>query len=391
MIKLEGKYNTADVFTDNIDLATEYQIVELLDQYFTRYSKIKIMPDCHKGNGCVIGTTMTITEEIVPNLVGVDIGCGILTAKLIDKEINLEVLDKIIHMYIPSGFNVHKGSINEFSLKNLFYQGFNQDLVNKSLGTLGGGNHFIEVDKDDEGNLYLLIHSGSRNIGKQVADYYQKLAIQQRKDSYNSDKLFVIGLSKENREEDLIQERLDMIIGKPNDPLCYLTGDLMEKYLHDMRLIQNFARLNRETIMFEIINRMELEINFDFETVHNYIDDRYILRKGAVSAHNGELLLIPINMRDGSLMCMGKGNPDWNYSAPHGAGRLFSRGDAKRNLTLNEFKKEMEGIYSTSVNLDTLDESPMAYKPMEEIISNIGDTVEIIKVLKPIYNFKAGG
>ncbi len=364
---IKGKYNAAVVFTDNIENTAARQIKTLCDQEFVAGSKIAIMPDVHAGAGCTIGTTMTIQDKIVPNLVGVDIGCGIEVSKLNDKSIDLRKLDRLIYDKIPSGTGIRrtphryneKIDLNKLKCKDKV----NLKRARLSIGTLGGGNHFIEVNEDSNGELYLAVHSGSRNIGHQVATYYQREA--QR------------SLSKEEKKK------------VPRD-LAYLEADLFDDYLHDMKIIQYFAELNRKAMVDEIVKGMGLDVAWQFTTIHNYIDlDKMILRKGAVSAKKGERLIIPINMRDGSLICIGKGNPEWNYSAPHGAGRLMSRRQAKATLSMEEFKDSMKGIYTTSVNKDTLDECALAYKPMEEIIQNVGDAVEIVDRIKPIYNFKA--
>ena len=366
MIELKGKYNTAKLFTDNAEQSALVQIQHMLDQEFIAGSKIRIMPDAHMGMGCTIGTTMTVIDKIVPNLVGVDIGCGMETAILKDKHIELSQLDKTIHQYIPAGFKIrntphHYNEDIDLSLLRC-NKHVDTDRAEHSIGTLGGGNHFIELGKDEEGILYLIVHSGSRNLGKQVCDHYQNLA---------ADKL--------NRK------------GKGADRmLAYLEDTLFDDYLHDMAIVQNYADINRKAIVKDLEKRMKLKITDQFTTIHNYIDiDSMILRKGAISANKGERVLIPINMRDGSLICIGKGNEDWNCSAPHGAGRIMSRKEAKNSITLPEYEKAMQGIYSTTVNRKTIDEAPFAYKPMEEIITNIADTADIIKTLKPLYNFKA--
>lgn len=370
MIELKGKYNEAKIFTDVADEASVSQVLLLLDQEFVSGSKIRLMPDIHAGAGCTIGTTMTVADKIVPNLVGVDIGCGMETIRIKEKHIELQKLDKLIYEKIPSGFNVREKIHRYFeniNLENLHcYKNIDFKRAEKSLGTLGGGNHFIEADKDDEGNIYIVVHSGSRHLGLEVANYYQE-------EGYKA----LTGSAKQTN------------IPKP---LAYVSGDLFEEYIHDMKIVQRYAELNRQAMMDEIIKGMKIHIVDQFTTIHNYIDtDAMILRKGAVSAKKDEKLLIPINMRDGSLICIGKGNDDWNQSAPHGAGRLMSRSSAKESFTVSEFKKQMSGIFTTSVNKDTLDECPMAYKGMDDIINNIGDTVEIVRIIKPIYNFKAGG
>ena len=401
MFELNGKYNSCKIFTDNVDAATIGQLMALLNQKSVSDSKIRIMPDTHAGAGCVIGTTMTIKDKVIPNLVGVDIGCGMRTVSLGNIRIDLPKLDSKIHNLIPSGFETREKEhynckyleLEELKCKNAIHI----DRAYKSLGTLGGGNHFIEVDQDDEGNKYLVIHTGSRYLGKQVAEYYQNEAWKRLKDGNRGEliKKKIEELKAAGRQQEI--ESAITTIKSTVDPvpkeLAYCEGDLFDDYIHDMKIVQDYAKWNRITIADTIVAAMNFKIHDDFETIHNYIDTDYmILRKGSVSARNGERLLIPINMRDGSLICVGKGNDDWNQSAPHGAGRLMSRREAKEKITVHEFKKTMDeaGVYSTSVGRSTLDESPMAYKPMEEIMSNIEPTVEIEKIIKPIYNFKAG-
>ena len=366
MVELRGKYNTAKVFTDNAEPGAVQQIEHLLNQEFISGSKVRIMPDVHAGMGCTIGTTMTITDKVVPNLVGVDIGCGMETAILKNKRVDLGQLDKTIHQYIPAGFSIRKEphhfneKIDLTSLRCAKHADTKRGAL--SIGTLGGGNHFIELGRDEEGQLYLVIHSGSRNLGKQVCDWYQNAAAD--------------NLGRRGKGADRV--------------LAYLEDALLEDYLHDMAIMQDYADLNRKAIVRELEKRLKLKIAEQFTTIHNYIDlDTKILRKGAVSAQKGERLLIPMNMRDGSFICIGKGNEDWNYSAPHGAGRIMSRSKAKESITLSRYQKAMEGIYSSTVNKSTLDEAPFAYQPMEAIVANIGDTAEIIKTIKPLYNFKA--
>ncbi len=367
MIEIIGTYNSAKVYSNELEPSTEGQIRALCEQSFASGSKIRIMPDVHAGKGCTIGTTMTVGDYIVPNLVGVDIGCGMLTVALEEKRINLPQLDSFIYNNIPFGRDVrerpHRGH-GRLELEELrCYKKVNTRRAKESLGTIGGGNHFIEIDKDDNGNLFLVIHTGSRNLGLCVAEFYQKKAY------------------------DAVGGRKQTEI--PYE-LAYLTGDDKEDYLADMAFMQRFAALNRQIIKEVILDGLKLHEAESFETVHNYIDiENSILRKGAVSAKKGERLLIPLNMRDGSLICTGLGNEEWNCSAPHGAGRRYSRKDAESNFSLSQFKKEMEGIFTTSVSKETLDECPMAYKPIESIIDNIGDTVKIEKLIKPIYNFKA--
>jgi tRNA-splicing ligase RtcB len=367
MIEIKGKYNTAKVFADNLEGEAYSQILELCSQEFTKDSIIRIMPDAHAGAGCTIGTTMTITDKIVPNLVGVDIGCGMETLKL-KQEINLEKLDKIIYAHIPAGFDIRKKRhryADNIDLASLACKKHvNLERAVLSVGTLGGGNHFIEVNRDKDGALYLVVHSGSRHLGKQVAEYYQERGYRELMAAGNPSKI--------------------------SRQLAYVQGKSYEDYLHDMKIVQQYAVYNRKAIVDEIVTRMGFEVAEQFTTIHNYIDlDSMILRKGAISARKGERVLIPINMRDGSLICIGKGNKDWNYSAPHGAGRVMSRRKAKATISLEEFKESMKGIYTTTVNKSTLDECALAYKPMDEIIDNIQDTVEIVDIIKPVYNFKA--
>lgn len=397
--EITGKYNTAKVFTNVIENEAVEQIKTLCNQEFITGSKIRIMPDVHSGAGCTIGTTMTITDKVIPNLVGVDIGCGMETVMITDKEIDLEKLDKLIYEKIPSGHNIRKiphDLINEIDLNQLKCTGHvKMDRAIRSIGTLGGGNHFIEAGKDEEGNIYITVHSGSRHLGLEVANYYQKMGYKALNKVSDIDiEKIIEQLKSEGREKEInktIKEIKKQIITDIPQALAYVSEELFSDYIHDMKLIQKFAVLNRKAMMDEIIKGLGTEVAEEFTTIHNYIDtDMMILRKGAVSAKKGEKLLIPINMRDGSLICIGKGNEDWNYSAPHGAGRLMSRTKAKKTFELKNFKKEMEGIYTTSVSKDTLDECPMAYKAMEDIIKNIGDTVDIIKRIIPIYNFKAG-
>ncbi|HOQ08194.1 MAG TPA: RtcB family protein [Clostridiales bacterium] len=365
MFEIRGKYNTAKVFTDNIDGSATDQIMELCNQEFTKGSRIRIMPDAHAGAGCTIGTTMTVRDKVVPNLVGVDIGCGMETVLLNEREIDLEKLDRVIYNHIPAGFDIRNKEhpyVRNVELEKLAcrkHVDMGRALL--SVGTLGGGNHFIEVDRNNSGGLYLVVHSGSRHLGKQVAEYYQDRAWNELK-----------GRASISRQ------------------LAYVHGESYRDYLNDMRIVQKYAAMNRRAIVDEILARMDLTARDRFTTIHNYIDlDSMILRKGAISARKGERVLIPINMRDGSLICIGKGNEDWNYSAPHGAGRIMSRREAKKAISLEEYEKTMEGIYSTTVNRSTLDECALAYKPMDEIIGNIRDTVEIIEIIKPVYNFKA--
>lgn len=399
MIDVTGKFNTAKIFTDVVDEASIAQVTELCNQEFCSGSRIRLMPDIHAGAGCTIGTTMTITDKIVPNLVGVDIGCGMETVRIKEKEIDLEALDKLIYNRIPSGFSIREHCHAYSDIVGLGYLrcAAHVDIVRagKSMGTLGGGNHFIEADLDDDGNIYIVVHSGSRHLGLEVAKYYQEAGY---KALYQADnggvQKIIADLKAQGRQSkisDAIKEYKAKHQTKIPKQLAYVYGALFDDYIHDMKIVQRFATWNRQTMVDEIVSGMGLHVEEHFTTIHNYIDtDTMILRKGAVSAKKGEKLLIPINMRDGSLICVGKGNEDWNCSAPHGAGRLMSRAAAKERFTVSEFEKQMDGIYTTSVNQSTLDECPMAYKSMDAIVDNIGPTAEILKVIKPIYNFKAG-
>jgi len=367
MIELQGHYNTAKVFTDTVEASAIAQIQHLLNQPFIAGSKIRVMSDIHAGMGCTVGMTMTITDKIVPGFVGVDIGCGMDVALINGKRIDFNQFDKAVHQIIPSGFNVRSDphsfndEIDLTTLRCAKHVDLNRAVL--SIGTLGGGNHFIEIGQDDDGQFYLIVHTGSRNLGKQVCDHYQ------------------------NAAANALGRR-----GKVSDRMfAYVEGELMDDYLFDMRVVQQYAALNRKAIIRDLTKQVKLKIMEQFSTVHNYIDlDAMILRKGAVSAQAGERILIPMNMRDGSLLCVGKGNEDWNCSAPHGAGRVMSRKEAKENITLTQYEKAMEDVFSTTVNKATIDEAPQAYKPMSEIIENSGDTLTVVKTIKPVYNFKAG-
>lgn len=390
------------IFTKNIEEQAINQINELLKQETFKNSKVRIMPDVHAGKGCVIGFTGNLGEKVIPNIVGVDIGCGMLCVELGNIDLNLERLDKIIREYVPSGMNVHENQRYKFlELEQLYCYKLlkNKDnWLEKSMGTLGGGNHFIEIDIDENDNKYLVIHTGSRNLGKQVAEIYQEKAIKycSYEDELKEEKQKIIKEYKVSGKEKDIQNKLIEISKKyagktklPKD-LCYLEGKLREDYLHDMKICQEFAVENRKEIAFIIMSKMNLDYIDCFETIHNYISfEDNIVRKGAISAKKGEMVLIPMNMRDGCIIGIGKGNDDWNCSAPHGAGRIMSRMQAKETFNLDEYKESMKNIYTTSVNENTIDEAPFVYKPMQEIIDNIGDTVGIIKIIKPIYNFKA--
>lgn len=553
MLELKGKYGDAKVFTDNIDQETISQVIGLLNQPYAAESKIRIMPDCHAGSGCVIGTTMTLTDKVVPNLVGVDIGCfagdtkvytvdygwtpiktlvekkefvvdsydedqiafvmskaiarktrenaelvkvhyhelhclrkdvehevyctpdhkflvekyerpicsaepksseatetewveakdllpdmrlisedyfvivdsvektdrredvycltvedthnfliegsvvvhncGMYALQLEETDIDLSLLDAAINQYVPAGFNIHEHPIATSNVDKVLAP-VNVDKAMCSLGTLGGGNHFIEVDRDTNGNLWLVIHTGSRHLGVEICNYYQELGYKALKASGSEEKIqeIVARLKAEGRPSEIESEIKKFWAQRPSIPkeLSYVTGKIFDDYLHDMELAQEHAWINREVIAIQILQAMDLHVTDSFQTVHNYIDTKNrILRKGSISAQSGEKVLIPLNMRDDSLICIGQGNPDWNYSAPHGAGRILSRSKAKDAVSMDDFKDSMSGIYSTSVTESTIDESPFVYKPMDEIMENIKDTVEVVERITPIYNFKA--
>lgn len=398
MFEIQGKVNTAVCYAKVVEEEAIEQVRRMCDYEFTEGSRTRIMPDVHAGKGCTIGTTMTILDKAVPNIVGVDIGCGMYTVHLGKQEIDFEKLDEAAH-FVPSGMHIWEGRQERFDLERLrCYRSLrNTKWLERSIGTLGGGNHFIEIDQAEDGTKYLVIHTGSRNLGKQVAEIYQQLAIDlnKGKETYFQQRDEIIRTYKEQGRRKEIQAALQAIAWEqrkttmPED-LCYLYGSFLEDYLFDVEICQSFARRNRERIAEVLLERTGMSAGEAFHTIHNYIDtDEMILRKGAIAAHKNEKVLIPINMRDGSVLAVGKGNPEWNYSAPHGAGRLMSRTRAKNSLSMEEYKTEMKGIYTTSVNEATLDEAPMAYKSLEDIIGVIRESVDVIEVLKPIYNFKA--
>ena len=387
------------IFTDNVEEKALQQIHTLCEHPAFSDCKVRIMPDVHAGAGCVIGFTADLGNKVIPNVVGVDIGCGMLTVCLGNIDIDFNKLDSVIRENVPSGMQVHEsvqayvGSIGLKCWKSLR----NVDWLNRSLGTLGGGNHFIEIDEDDEDNKYLVIHTGSRNLGKQVCDYYQNLAISNLigKNKLQNEIAELVKEYKNNGRDSEIENAIKKLKSERKEynipkELCYLVGLDREDYLHDMKICQRFAELNRYRIAKAIMDNMGWEMLDSFETVHNYIGDDNIVRKGAIAAYKGQRVLIPMNMRDGCIIGIGKGNEDWNFSAPHGAGRIMSRNAARENISMEEYKSSMKDIYSTCVNKSTIDESPMAYKPMEEIVDKIKDTIEIERIIKPIYNFKAG-
>lgn len=381
------------IYADTFEYEAYEQVKRLANYEAYKNSKIRIMPDSHAGTGCTVGTTMTITDKVTPNLVGVDIGCGMLTVELKDGSIDYEKLDAVIRSKIPNGFSVHDRPKCAFDFDALVCaKKVDLERALLSIGSLGGGNHFIEVDYSEKsGRFYLVIHSGSRKLGGDVCRRYQDIAFHQGANEMKKVREELIArLKREGRVQDIEKEVKNLQKPMVDKELAHLSGNNFEDYLNDMAIVQRFAALNRKTMADIIIREMGFNEASRFETIHNYIDfSRMILRKGAVSAELGEKLLIPINMRDGSLLCVGKGNEDWNYSAPHGAGRLMSRSKAKERLSMDDFVSSMAGIFTTSVSSATIDESPQAYKPIDEIMAAVVDTVDILDVIKPVYNFKA--
>lgn len=395
MIEINGRFTNAKIFAQTALQTAVDQIQELTDQAFMAGTKVRIMPDYHAGKGCVIGTTIQLQDRVVPNLVGIDVGCGVFVAQLDVTTVDFAQLDAIIRTYVPSGQDIHKEvspsrHFVEFEGKQFRLSGLKDDYTNLSLGTLGGGNHFIELAKDEDDQHYLLIHTGSRYVGAKVANWHQKRAYENLRREDLTEKIEAMKQQGRQQEiQSMIQAYKEQTPFVPKD-LSYLEGEAFHDYIHDMKIAQQFARMNRWTIAETIAKQMDWHFTDTFDTIHNYIDtETMTLRKGAVRANKDEKLVIPMNMRDGSLICIGKGNAEWNYSAPHGAGRMFSRRAAKKALNMADFKDTMQGIWTTSVNEETLDEAPMAYKPMTEITSAIGETVDIVKVIKPVYNFKA--
>ena len=397
---IQGKIGSAISFAKIIEDEAREQIRTMCDYEFTRNSKIRIMPDVHAGKGCTVGTTMTVTDKAVPNIVGVDIGCGMYTVKLETDSIDFEKFDEAAH-FIPSGRNTWDGRQERFNLQELLCcRGLKDSRrIERSLGTLGGGNHFIEIDRAKDGNFFLVIHTGSRNLGKQVAEIYQKIAVDLaigKEEMFKTQEKIIEEYKAAGRRNE-IQEAIKELhrqfkVKKSEVPheLCWVYGKYLENYLHDVALCQKFARQNRELIAKILLERTGISGGESFHTTHNYIDvEEKIIRKGAISARKGEKVLIPINMRDGSILAVGKGNADWNFSAPHGAGRIMSRMNAKNSLSMEDYKNSMAGIYSTSINEKTLDEAPQAYKSLDDIIDVVGESVEILDVMKPVYNFKA--
>lgn len=407
MLEVKGKYNTAKVFTDRLDESGRAQIERLCNQSYAAGSRIRMMPDVHAGAGCTIGTTMTIAGKVCPNLVGVDIGCGMETLIVkadspVSERFNPETLDACIRRGIPAGREVRRGDdlhrfVSEIAFDKIRCEKANVANARRSLGTLGGGNHFIEADRDEAGNLYIVIHSGSRHLGLEVAEYYQDMAWKTLTRTRIDDIRDAISKLKAEGRDNEIQSLLPEIkkgvqIDIPQS-LAYVEGELFDDYINDMKIVQKFAEFNRKAMIDVICAGLQLDerdVLDQFTTIHNYIDmDAMILRKGSVRSLKGEKLLIPINMRDGSLVCVGKGNEDWNFSAPHGAGRVMGRKEARYKLKLEDFEKSMEGIWSSTVCLSTIDEAPMVYKDMSEIVANIEPTADIVNVIKPVFNFKA--
>lgn len=397
-MEIKGKNGTAKAFTDTIEGNTTQQIVKMLDSDITQSTKVRIMPDVHFGKGSTIGTTIQLPEsqndwKVSPNVVGVDIGCGMMSYKLENFNMPLDKFDKLVAKVVPSGKNVHtksKADLSERTEKlSIDFSAKEKDYINRSLGTLGGGNHFIELAADENGDNWLTVHSGSRKLGHTIATHHQKIANFTLAHPDNQEILKILKEKGQNEE-------IDKLISpgkkkrKVIDELAYLEGSLLDDYLNDMAIAQQFAQDNRKAMLDAIVEAADLTPADAFDSVHNFIDiPNGIIRKGATSAQQGERLIIPLNMRDGSLICTGKGNEDWNYSAPHGAGRVMSRTQAKKSIDVKRFMASMKGVYSSSVGSKTLDESPFVYKTAEDIISRIDDTVEIAHWIKPVYNFKA--
>ncbi|MBC1620483.1 RtcB family protein [Listeria welshimeri] len=392
MLTLKGKYNEATVYTDNIDDNTIGQIITLCSQPFVKDSKIRIMPDTHGGKGCVIGTTMTIQDKIVPNLVGVDIGCGLYVVKLKPGKLKMsfDKLDKVIRERVPSGSGTHDKAIDDFDLDGVIAP-INRGWASRSIGTLGGGNHFIEVNQGSDG-IYLVIHSGSRVLGKEIAEYHQEVAYK-KLDSLRKELKVAATKAKKTGSLKMANDFMsDRELVKLDYDLSYVTGSDLENYLNDMEIAQRFAARNRYVMAQIILKAMKWDkaVISSFDCVHNYIDiNNHMLRKGATSAQLGEQIIVPLNMRDGSILATGKGNPDWNYSAPHGAGRMLSRSNAKAQISLESYQKAMKDVWTTSVSKKTIDEAPKAYKSARQLLADVEDTMEIQEIIKPLYNFKA--
>ena len=391
---IQGKYSDAKVFTNNIDEMTVAQIEAFLNEELAKEANVRIMPDCHAGKGAVIGTTMKVIDRVVPHIVGVDIGCGMLCVEIQKTNVDFAKLDAAVQALVPSGQSIRTTAhdfMKNIELDNVLAN-FSKDTATLSLGTLGGGNHFIEMNETEDGRLFLVIHSGSRHLGTKVANHHQKKAIESLNTDIDRLNELIAQLKNEGRHKEIhasIQSFKSAQPVIPND-LAYLQGALMEDYFNDLKIAQDYAKWNRAAMVQVLMEAMAFEEVGRIDTVHNYIDlEHMILRKGAISARKDEMVLIPINMRDGSLLAKGKGNDDWNQSGPHGAGRILSRTKAKQLLQLHDFTDTMKNVYTTSVSADTIDESPFAYKTMQEIIDNTKDTIEIQSILKPLYNFKA--
>jgi tRNA-splicing ligase RtcB len=391
------------IFTEDIEDEAREQVSRLASMEAFSGCKIRIMPDVHAGNGCVIGFTGMLGDKIIPEIVGVDIGCGVLLEKTDLADADMKLFDGFVREEIPSGFAQNRTAQAEFpEIKELrcWESLRKREELTLQIGTLGGGNHYIELDRGEDGKLWINIHTGSRNLGMQVATIYQDKAIRNLRSSASSDireaqARLVEKMKSEGRSSEIgtAIERLRKFMESMNIPedLCWLSGSDADDYLHDMRICQRFAVLNRKVIADKIVGFLGARITEKIESVHNYIDDEGMIRKGAVAAHKGQRLVIPMNMRDGILICTGLGNPDWNESAPHGAGRLMSRSTARKALSVDEFMRQMDGIYSTTVCASTIDESPMAYKPADEIKRLIGPTAKIEEIVKPAYSFKDTG
>ena len=397
MIEIQGKYDSAKIFTDNVESEAISQIYKILNSVVAKDSHIRVMPDVHAGAGCVIGTTMKITDKVIPNGVSVDIGCGMLVQTLKDTHVELGKLDKIIHANVPAGFSIHQKAhrwaddtrISELRCKAELP---NMHKFHLAIGSLGGGNHFIELSKDETGQLFLVIHTGSRNLGKQIADYYQQKAYATMTNKETKKQALVAQLKLEGRTQDIATELAKMEIVQVEKAMAYCEGQLMDDYLHDMAIAQEYASLNRKAIADIIQRGMGWKVQSEFQTIHNYIDmSTKILRKGAVRAEKGEILIIPMNMAWGSVIAIGKGNPDWNESCAHGSGRKMSRKKAKESVSMDDYRNSMNGVYTTCVSRETIDESPMAYKNPEEVLENLKDTIEVVNRIVPVYNFKASG
>ncbi len=393
MQEYRGKYNSATVFTDIVDGETVSQIIQLLNSPIAEGQKIRLMPDVHAGNGCTVGTAMTIGGKLAPSLVGADIGCGMEVAFLAEKDVDCARLDEAVHSALPQGRGlrryVHRCAKEAALDKLVCAKRIDLQAAELSMCTLGGGNHFVEMDRRNDGTLVLVIHSGSRRLGLEVARLYQRSAMDYMRKTRAE--MTSLQLQLQGRDDEIEQQLHRLNQQKISEQFAYLEGQLLQDYLHDMRIVQRFAQLNRRAIAQEILRGCGLTATDRFDCVHNYVDtDNMILRKGAVSAQKGERVIIPLNMRDGALLCVGKGNDDWNCSAPHGAGRIMNRARAKKELSVEEFRRTMQGIFSTTVGEGTLDESPMAYKSAQSIVDNIGDTVDIAETVRPVYNYKSG-